>query len=315
MHLHLQFTILGGLLMTIALSKDLGQVLQKYIPNRIDIQIATMTDKDPRFFTEKKNPNHCRTWWSVRGMTKQQEIKSHQSGHCHMSTDSKCSREPGDGWTPLHGWWEWTLPAALRKDSLHMPKEKKPFGQAKPSIVIPPVVIRCWTACPVAIFSLKDLRKVNCHTWLLESVVFGIYFCNTHPGPFWGQLSLAASILQARLRQYMNRELPDVQARFRKGRGTRDQIANICWIVEKKSSRKTSPLPGASTRVPTHDKGHAERPDMQRRVRTWGCPSGPAWESTPKPESVCFTASWLSPTPLTLTGGYPRPPFLWRKST
>ena len=40
-------------------------------------------------------------------------------------------------------------------------------------------------------------------------------------------------ILQARLQQYMNRELPDVHAGFRKGRGTRDQIANICWIVEK----------------------------------------------------------------------------------
>ena len=40
-------------------------------------------------------------------------------------------------------------------------------------------------------------------------------------------------ILQARLQQYMNRELPDVQARFRKGRGTRDQMANICWIFKK----------------------------------------------------------------------------------
>ena len=40
-------------------------------------------------------------------------------------------------------------------------------------------------------------------------------------------------ILQARLQQYVNHELPDVQADFRKGRGTRDQIANICWIVEK----------------------------------------------------------------------------------
>ena len=40
-------------------------------------------------------------------------------------------------------------------------------------------------------------------------------------------------ILQARLQQYMNCELPDVQAGFRKGRGTRDQIANICWITEK----------------------------------------------------------------------------------
>ena len=40
-------------------------------------------------------------------------------------------------------------------------------------------------------------------------------------------------ILQARLQQYMNQELPDVQAWFRKGRGTRDQIANIHWIIEK----------------------------------------------------------------------------------
>ena len=40
-------------------------------------------------------------------------------------------------------------------------------------------------------------------------------------------------ILQARLQQYVNRELPDVQAGFRKGRGTRDQIANICWIMKK----------------------------------------------------------------------------------
>ena len=40
-------------------------------------------------------------------------------------------------------------------------------------------------------------------------------------------------IFQARLQHYVNRELPDVQAGFRKGRGTRDQLANICWIMEK----------------------------------------------------------------------------------
>ena len=40
-------------------------------------------------------------------------------------------------------------------------------------------------------------------------------------------------ILQARLQHYMNWEIPDVQAGFRKGRGTRDQIANLCWIIEK----------------------------------------------------------------------------------
>ena len=52
-------------------------------------------------------------------------------------------------------------------------------------------------------------------------------------------------ILQARLQQYMNQGLPDVQAGFRKGRGIRDQIANICWIIEKArefQKRSTSAL-------------------------------------------------------------------------
>ena len=40
-------------------------------------------------------------------------------------------------------------------------------------------------------------------------------------------------ILEARLQQHVNRELPDVQAGFRKGRGIRDQMANVCWIMEK----------------------------------------------------------------------------------
>ena len=47
-------------------------------------------------------------------------------------------------------------------------------------------------------------------------------------------------ILQARVQQYMNRELPDVQAGFRKGRGTRDQIAKICWIIEKAREFQTN---------------------------------------------------------------------------
>ena len=48
-------------------------------------------------------------------------------------------------------------------------------------------------------------------------------------------------ILEARLQQYVNPELPDVQAGFGKGRGTRDQIANICWIMEKaREFQKTS---------------------------------------------------------------------------
>ena len=58
-------------------------------------------------------------------------------------------------------------------------------------------------------------------------------------------------ILQARLQQYMNRELPDVQDGFRKGRGTRDQIANIRWITERQeNSRKTSTSASLTTLKP-----------------------------------------------------------------
>ena len=46
-------------------------------------------------------------------------------------------------------------------------------------------------------------------------------------------ISHMLKILQVRLQQYVNHELPDVRAGFRKGRGTRDQIDNICWIIEK----------------------------------------------------------------------------------
>ena len=57
---------------------------------------------------------------------------------------------------------------------------------------------------------------------------------NYHPIALISQASkVMLKILQARLQQYVNRELPDVQAGFRKGRGTRDQIANIRWIMEK----------------------------------------------------------------------------------
>ena len=52
-------------------------------------------------------------------------------------------------------------------------------------------------------------------------------------GEYHNSLKIMLRILQARLQQYVNRELPDVQAGFMKDRGTRDQIANICWIMEK----------------------------------------------------------------------------------
>ena len=49
-------------------------------------------------------------------------------------------------------------------------------------------------------------------------------------------------ILQTRLQQYVNHEVPDVQAAFRKGRGARDQIANICWIIEKQEFQKKTSI-------------------------------------------------------------------------
>ena len=58
-------------------------------------------------------------------------------------------------------------------------------------------------------------------------------------------------ILQARLQQYVNRECPDVQAEFRKGRGTRDQIAKFCWITEKaREFQKTSTFASLTTPKP-----------------------------------------------------------------
>ena len=64
-------------------------------------------------------------------------------------------------------------------------------------------------------------------------------------------------ILQARLQQYINHDLPDVQAGFRKGRGTRDQIANICWIIKK--ARELSPeysLEGLMAKLKLQYLGH-----------------------------------------------------------
>ena len=57
-------------------------------------------------------------------------------------------------------------------------------------------------------------------------------------------------ILQARLQQYVNCEFPDVQAGFRKGRGTRDQIANICWIIEKAREFQKKKSPSAFLTTP-----------------------------------------------------------------
>ena len=61
-------------------------------------------------------------------------------------------------------------------------------------------------------------------------ITVSCYFAIT---PISHASKIMLKILQARLQQYVNLELPDIQAGFRKGRGTRDQIVNICWIIEK----------------------------------------------------------------------------------
>ena len=70
-------------------------------------------------------------------------------------------------------------------------------------------------------FSFQALRKA-----MMKNVQTTAQFHSSH-------MLVIFKILQARLQQYVNRELPDVQARFRKGRGTRDQTANIWWIIRK----------------------------------------------------------------------------------
>ena len=79
------------------------------------------------------------------------------------------------------------------------------------------------------------LEKVSFHSNPKESSNYRTIALISHAS------KVMLQILQVRLQQYLNHELPDVQAGFRKGRGTRDQIANICWIMKKQeSSRKTS---------------------------------------------------------------------------
>ena len=76
------------------------------------------------------------------------------------------------------------------------------------------------------------LEKVSFHSNPKEKQCQRMF--NYHTIPLISHASkVMLKILQARLQQYMNRELADVQAGFRKGRGTRDQIANIHWIIQK----------------------------------------------------------------------------------
>ena len=79
------------------------------------------------------------------------------------------------------------------------------------------------------------LEKVNFHSNRKECSNYRTTALTSHAS------KVMLKILQAKLQQYVNQELPDVQAGFRQGRGPRDQIANIHWIIKKQeSSRKTS---------------------------------------------------------------------------
>ena len=86
---------------------------------------------------------------------------------------------------------------------------------------------------------MSDSRWVIIPSWLSGSWrsflhSSSVYSCHLISSALISHASkVMLKILQVRLQQYMNQELPDVQAWFRKGRGTRDQIANICWVTEK----------------------------------------------------------------------------------
>ena len=79
------------------------------------------------------------------------------------------------------------------------------------------------------VFSFQSQRKA-----MPKNAQTTIQLHSSHTLVYYTSITLVMlRILQARIQQYVNSELPDVQAGFRKGRGTRDQIANICWIIEK----------------------------------------------------------------------------------
>ena len=81
-------------------------------------------------------------------------------------------------------------------------------------------------------FSFQSQRKAMPKNWHSQRIVWEC--SNNCTIAFISHTSkVMLKIFRARLQQYVNWELPDVQAGFRKGRGSRDQIANICWIIEK----------------------------------------------------------------------------------
>ena len=83
------------------------------------------------------------------------------------------------------------------------------------------------------------LEKLSFHSNPKERQCQRMLTCNYHAVMLISHASkVVLKILQARFQQHMNQELPDVQAGFRKGRGTRDLIANICWIIKRIPEKK-----------------------------------------------------------------------------
>ena len=85
---------------------------------------------------------------------------------------------------------------------------------------------------------------MGCHC-LLQCSIYGTDKLTSHVS------KVTLKILQARLQQYLNQELPDVQAGFRKGRGTKDEIANICWILTVSVIQRAHPCMKYSLEIST----------------------------------------------------------------
>ena len=88
-------------------------------------------------------------------------------------------------------------------------------------------------------FSFQSQRKMPKNVQTTHTIALISHACK-----------VMLKILQAKLQQYMNWELPDIQAGFRKSRGTRDQNDNICWIIEKENSKNTSTSASLTTLKP-----------------------------------------------------------------
>ena len=97
------------------------------------------------------------------------------------------------------------------------------------------MLLKCCTHCASKFGKLSSGHRTGKAQFLFQSQrKTAKEYSNYHTFALISHASkVMLNILQARLQQYVNRELPDVQAGFRKGRGTRDQIANIRWIMEK----------------------------------------------------------------------------------